>query len=159
MKRHLLIAAMVFTALAGCSSSDTESPGSSGSSGTSGSSGSSGTSGSPDTSSGGESSSGGQTAGPQAPKLEELMKMSGALHVMWTNPDEGCDAIEGERKATMAGGMVHEEYKVVFTEPGEADNKHDMGATEDMDYTYRLRCKKGDKYSAYSNELTKNPMK
>jgi len=157
MNRHLLITTMFIVAVAGCSSSETPTPptGSSGSS--SGSAGSSGTSGAPNTtSSGGEDVSGGSSA-PKAPTLDQLAKMSGALHVMWTNPEDGCDSIEGERKATMAGGTVHEEYKVAFTVPGEADNKHDMTATDDMDYTYRLRCKKGDKYSSYSNEMTKNP--
>lgn len=161
MKHHLLITMMFVFALTGCSSSETQTPptSSSGSSGTSGSTGSWGTSGSPDTSSGGETSSGAAAAAPQAPKLDQVAKMTGSLHVTWTNPEGGCDSIEGERKATMAGGVVHEEYKVAFTVPGEADNKHDMTATDDMDYTYRLRCKKGDKYSPYSNEMTKNPAK
>jgi hypothetical protein len=158
MKRRLLITTMVVVALVGCSSSETQTPptGSSGSS--SGSSGSSGTSGAPDTtSSGGQNTSG--AAAPKAPTLDQVAKMSGGLHVMWTNPADGCDSVEGERKATMAGGIVHEEYKVAFTVPGEADNKHDVTATDDMDYAYRLRCKKGDKYSPYSNEMTKNPTK
>lgn len=134
MKRHPVISAIFFFAVAGCSESETKAPASS--SGTSGTGG-----------------------GPGAPKLDDLVKMSGALHVMWTNPAEGCDSVEGERQAAMADGTVHEAYKVVFTEPGEADNKHDMTATADMDYTYRLRCKKGDAFSAYSNEMTKNPTK
>lgn len=85
--------------------------------------------------------------------------MMGALHVMWTNPEAGCDSIEVERKAAMADGSVHEPYAVAFTLPGAADNKHDTTATDDMDYTYRLRCKKSDKYSTYSNEVSKNPKK
>lgn len=85
--------------------------------------------------------------------------MMGALHVMWANPAVGCESIELERKATMADGTVHEEYAVAFTLPGAADNKHDTAATEDMDYTYRLRCKIGGTYSKYSNEMTQNPTK
>ena len=83
--------------------------------------------------------------------------MMGALHVIWTNEDAACDSIVGERKAEM-GATVHEPYKEVFTVPGEADNKHDTTATDDMKYTYRLRCKKGDAFSEYSNEMGLNPV-
>ena len=94
---------------------------------------------------------------PVAPTLKTLMKMSGGLHVMWTNPSSKCDSIEGERKADMADGSSMEKYKVVFTVPGEADNKHETTATADMKYTYRLRCKVGTQYSEYSNEKSGNP--
>lgn len=87
------------------------------------------------------------------PTLTELMPMGGALHVMWTNNSSGCEVIEGERRTPT------EDYKVVFTVPGEADNKHDNTASADTDYTYRLRCKKGETFSPYSNELSRNPMK
>lgn len=83
--------------------------------------------------------------------------MMGGLHVMWTNAETACDSIVGERKAEMADGTVHEQYKQAFSVPGEADNKHDTTATADMKYTYRLRCKKGDAVSAYSNEMGGNP--
>ena len=88
----------------------------------------------------------------EAPLLTELMPMTGALHVMWTNKS-ACDTVEGERKAG-AG-----EFQVVFSVPGEVDNKHDTGASGDEEYTYRLRCKKGAEVSLYSNELTRNPKK
>jgi hypothetical protein len=94
---------------------------------------------------------------PKAPTIDGIMKMAGALHVMWTNPTPACDTIEGERQATMADGSIMEKYKVVFTVPGEADNKHDTTATDAMTYSYRLRCKKGGTYSAYSNEMTGKP--
>ena len=93
----------------------------------------------------------------KAPKVDEVAKMAGALHVMWTNAEAACDAIEGERQAKMSDGTIMEKYKVAFTVPGEADNKHDTTATDAMTYTYRLRCKKGTTYSAYSNELSGNP--
>lgn len=143
----------------GCSSSQDPQPtSSSGSSGTtSGSSGASGSSG--DTTSGGTSGTSGSPAAtaPKAPKIDQVAKMMGALHVMWTNNETACDSIIGERQAQMADGSVMEPYAVAFTVPGEADNKHDTKATADMKYTYRLRCKKGDQLSAFSNELSGNP--
>jgi hypothetical protein len=108
-----------------------------------------------------DTTSGGTTtppaATPKAPTIDGVMKMQGALHVTWTNPAPACDTVEGERQAKMADGSIMEKYKVVFTVPGEADNKHDTTATDAMTYSYRLRCKKGDAYSAYSNEMTGTP--
>lgn len=96
-------------------------------------------------------------AAPKAPTIDDVAKMQGALHVMWTNPTPACDMVEGERQATMSDGSIMEKYKVVFTVPGEADNKHDMTATDAMTYSYRLRCKVGTVYSPYSNVATGNP--
>lgn len=96
-------------------------------------------------------------AAPKAPTLMTVAKMQGALHVMWTNPTPACDTVEGERQATMPDGTIMEKYKVVFTVPGEADNKHDTSATDAMTYSYRLRCKTGTVYSTYSNVVAGNP--
>lgn len=96
-------------------------------------------------------------AAPKAPTIDTVAKMQGALHVMWTNPTPACDTVEGERQATMPDGTIMEKYKVVFTVPGEADNKHDTSATDAMTYSYRLRCKTGTVYSTYSNVVTGNP--
>lgn len=90
-------------------------------------------------------------AAPAAPTIKQLMKMAGALHVVWTNAQKDCDAIEGERKSGA------DDYKVIFTVPGSADNKMDGAATAKTPYTYRLRCKRGEVYSAYSNEMTETP--
>ena len=98
-------------------------------------------------------------AAPKAPTLQTVAKMQGALHVMWTNPTPACDSVEGERQATMPDGTIMEKYKVVFTVPGEADNKHDISATDAMTYSYRLRCKTGTVYSSYSNVVAGNPTK
>lgn len=106
-----------------------------------------------------DSDAGTTAAAPAAPKITMIMKMSGALHVSWTNVEKSCDSIEGERQAQMADGSIMEKYKVVFTVPGDADNKHDTTATEDMKYTYRLRCKKAGTYSDYSNEMSANPVR
>lgn len=89
----------------------------------------------------------------KAPTITMVMKMDGALHVMWKNNETGCDSVEGERKTDT------EAYKVVFTVPGSVDNKMDVTATADTTYTYRLRCKMGADYSPYSNEMSKNPVK
>jgi hypothetical protein len=154
--RALAVLVVVGGLLVACGGDDkggstSSSGGSSGSSG--GSSGSS--SGTPDAGST-SSSSGASGTTPKAidpPALTELMKMTGSLHVIWNLPAAStkCDTIEGERKSAT------EEYKVVWTTPGTVDNKHDGTATADTTYTYRLRCKIGADYSAYSNEMSKNP--
>jgi hypothetical protein len=123
-------------------------------------------SGSTSSSSGGSSSSSGSTdpdAGVSttptpkavpAPTIDGIMKMAGALHVVWSNPaDTTCDKIAVERKSDT------EAYKVVYTLPGEADNKHDGTATKDTTYTYRVQCLVGTESSDYSNEKSANPMK
>lgn len=88
---------------------------------------------------------------PKAPQLKQLMKMAGNLHVMWANVDDSCDSVVGERKTAST------EYKVAFTVPGTVDNKHDSGAAGTETFTYRLRCKKGDTFSDYSNEMSGSP--
>ena len=88
---------------------------------------------------------------PKAPALDRVMAMTGGLHLMWTNNESRCDAIEGERKSAT------EPYKVVFTLDGALDNQHDGPLTAGTTYTYRLRCKKAGVYSAYSNEKSGTP--
>ena len=87
----------------------------------------------------------------KAPVITMVMQMEGALHVMWTNAETSCDSIEGERKSNGS-------YASAFSVPGTVDNKMDAKATDNMTYTYRIRCKKGTAYSAYSNEMGGNPM-
>lgn len=89
----------------------------------------------------------------EAPMLMKVMPMEGALHLEWMNMTKDCDSVEAERM------MDGEEYMQVFTVPGTVDNKMDASATDDMDYMYRLRCKKGSTYSDYSNEMSGNPKK
>ena len=146
-KQVCLVTAFV-AALLSCSSDDTG--------GSTSSSGSSGTTGSSGSTSGGPSGSS-STTDIDPPTVDAVNKMMGALHVMWTLPKTTCETIEGERKAQMADGSMMEEYKIVFTVPGTVDNKHETTATDDMKYTYRLRCKAGTKTSKYSNELSGNP--
>lgn len=87
-----------------------------------------------------------------APLVEMVMPMAPAgLHVTWKNVQADCEEIEGERKTATA------DYAVVFSVPGSADNKHDGTATDKVEYTYRLRCKKGSSYSPYSNEMSGTP--
>lgn len=153
---RMLISCAFIVGLTACSSSEeTNTPAPSSSGGSSGVGTSSSSSSGSTTSSG--SSSGTAAATLKAPKIDQVNKMMGALHVIWTNQETTCDSIVGERKAEMAGA-VHEPYKELFTVPGEADNKHETTATDtQMKYTYRLRCKKGDAFSAYSNELGGTP--
>ncbi|MFO0639721.1 MAG: hypothetical protein U0183_10965 [Polyangiaceae bacterium] len=87
-----------------------------------------------------------------APSISTIAKMAGGLHVMWKNTQKDCDKIEAERKSDT------EPYKVAFSVPGAADNKHDaVGLTAGTVYTYRLRCLKGDAVSEYSAEKTGTP--
>lgn len=100
---------------------------------------------------GGTAGSGGGQA-LSAPVLETVMPMAPAgIHVTWQNVQSDCEEIEGERKTATA------EYAVVFTVPGSVDNEHDGTATEKVEYTYRVRCRKGTDYSPYSNELSATP--
>lgn len=85
--------------------------------------------------------------------LMKCMPMEGALHLEWMNMQKDCDSVEAERK------MHTDPFAQIFSVPGTVDNKMDSSATENMDYTYRLRCKKGTAYSDYSNEMSGNPTK
>ena len=88
----------------------------------------------------------------KAPAITMVASMAGGLHVMWTNRQTDCDAIDGERKSDT------EAYALAFTVPdGSVDNKHDAPLTSGKTYTYRLRCKKGADYSPYSNEKSGTP--
>ena len=86
----------------------------------------------------------------QAPMLMEVVPMEGVLHIKWMNEQKDCDSVEGERD--MGAG-----YEAAFSVPGTVDNKMDGEATHDMTYSYRLRCKKGESFSVYSNEMSGNP--
>lgn len=100
----------------------------------------------------GSDDSGSASGSLAAPTIETVMPMAPAgLHVAWKNNQPDCDQIEGERKTPTAA------YAVVFTVPGTVDNEHDGTATDPVEYTYRLRCKKGDDHSAYSNEMAGTP--
>lgn len=80
------------------------------------------------------------------------MKMAGSLHVTWTlPPNVTCDKITLERKTST------DAYKVAYTLPGSADNKHDGAATQNTTYTYRVQCFVGADASPYSNEMSANP--
>ena len=87
-----------------------------------------------------------------APTISGIAKMAGGLHVTWKNAQKDCDKVEGERKSDA------EPYKVAFSVPGAADNKHDaVGLTAGTVYTYRLRCVKGDSVSQYATAQTGTP--
>src|SRR4051812_28552640 len=88
--------------------------------------------------------------GLEAPRLLAAEKMVGALHVSWVNPPVGCDVIEIERRSAGSDGHTAADFAVLYTVPGPADNKHDATATDDLTYTYRLRCQKTGRYSGYS---------
>jgi hypothetical protein len=96
---------------------------------------------------------GGAAAAVGVPRLERVEKMAGNLHVFWAPPDgASCGEIEGERKTGDAP------YAVIFRVPGSTRDRHDGGARADATYTYRLRCLVGEAASAYSNEMSGNPV-
>jgi hypothetical protein len=98
------------------------------------------------------STSSGSSGALQAPMMTGVAPMAGALHVTWMNMQSDCDTVEGERKSGTGA------YAAAFSVPGSVDNKMDTAATSNMTYTFRLRCNKGGTFSAYSNEMTGNPM-
>lgn len=104
------------------------------------------------TSSASGTSTGTGDVAPSAPVLDEVAAMHGALHLYWTNVASDCDEIEGERMTPA------DDFAVFFTVPGTVDNEADDGATDPATtYTYRVRCKRGETYSEYSNELSASP--
>lgn len=101
---------------------------------------------------GGAGGAGGSLALPDAPILDEVAPMHGGLHVFWTNVALDCDAVEGEHKTSTT------EFVNFFSVPGTIDNEMDDIATDAAEtYTYRVRCKRGEVYSAYSNEISNSP--
>lgn len=98
-----------------------------------------------------ESADSGASIVLRAPVLDSVEKMHGGLHVMWTNTQPDCDAIEIERR-------LDADFALIFTVPdGSADNKHDGTVVGGKEYSYRVRCKKAVSYSPYSNELKGTP--
>ncbi len=103
------------------------------------------------TTSGTTSSTGtGTPTKPEPPHLDSVKPLNGGLGLTWTEFTT-CDTVEAERK----DGIVS--YMVVVTVNGGIKMAADPGATQDQNYTYRLRCKTAGVYSDYSNELTANP--
>lgn len=99
------------------------------------------------------SGGGGTSSGTlQAPMITGVASMAGALHVTWMNMQTDCDTVDGERKAGTGA------YASAFSVPGSVDDKMDTAATSNMAYTFRLRCNKAGSFSAYSNEMSGNPM-
>jgi len=149
MKQSLAVAGVLLSAwIVACGGDD---KGSSTSSSGGSSSGTTSSSGDPPAGSSGGDADAGTTPKAAGPKLTEIMKMTGGLHVMWELPDS-CDGVELERKDGTG------DFAVKYTLPGTVDNKHDGTATKDMVYTYRARCKVGADYTEYSNEMSKNPI-
>ena len=148
--RLVWVGIMAAASLVACGGDDKSSSSSGGSSSGTASS-SSGGSSSGGSSSGGAADSGAVTPKTAGPKLTNVMKMTGGLHVVWELPSE-CDGVELERKDGDA------EFAVEYKLPGTVDNKHDAAATDNVVYTYRARCKVGSEYTEYSNEMSKNPV-
>ena len=100
----------------------------------------------------GAASASGGSAGVAPPVLLEVTSFALSLKITWETKSL-CDSILGERKTATS------DYADAFDVPGTDSVFVDPEATEDQTYTYRLRCKRGESLSAYSNEKTGNPMK
>jgi len=88
----------------------------------------------------------------EAPIFEMLKPNdAGTLTLTWTNVQPDCDGVEASRKDGL------NPYAVVFTAAGTDTTKTDPGATQNFNYTYKLRCTKGADVSPYSFELSANP--
>jgi hypothetical protein len=85
-----------------------------------------------------------------APEMTGIMVMGG-LHMTWVNKQPDCEAVEGERKSDVAP------YAPLFSVAGTKTSYVDKTATQNMTYTYHVRCKKGAEYSVFSNEVSGNP--
>ncbi|WP_437979202.1 hypothetical protein WMF11_25150 [Sorangium sp. So ce295] len=142
--------AAVSLALAACGGSETGPSPVEGTGGDGGAGAASGTGGHGGTGEGGGSGGGPAATTPDAPVLSFVMPMLDVLHVEWV-PQPECDEIEGERKDLM------NDYAVAFTVAGSKKAYMDSEATENIKYTYRMRCKVGEVYSGYSNEMSGNP--
>jgi hypothetical protein len=92
------------------------------------------------------------SAKPAAPVLDVVMPMAGVLHVGWTTSST-CDFIDAERKDTQ-----NTTYAAAWEVAGDKTNHMDGSASQNLTYTYRLRCKVGDTFSDYSNEKSGNPV-
>lgn len=84
------------------------------------------------------------------PILMEVAPFAGMMRVSWQYKS-ACDEIEGERRTPTT------EFVQVFKAPGTDTAAVDAQAYEDITYSYRLRCKRGEAFSEYSNEKTGNP--
>jgi len=95
---------------------------------------------------------GANTAVPEAPQMKSAMKMSGALHVSWTNVTTDCDKIHVSRNEN--AGTFDEVYVLA----GAATSQHDTGATDSsLTYCYKASCERDGLSSADSNEVCGTP--
>jgi len=104
----------------------------------------------PDTYNGGTSSNPADLGPLEAPTLEAVIPMAKVLRVSWSL-NSTCDSIDGERRTDAVT------FIPAFTTLGTDTDYVDEDAHEDQNYTYRLRCLRGDKASDYSNMLGGNP--
>lgn len=159
MKHHAIIIALFSTviALVGCAddTNDADTEATAGSGGShSGGSGHTGGSVATGGSSGTDATGGqaGDTSGPpQAPVMDSVSPLAGALHVAWTNVTLDCDRIELWKNQD--GG----DFVLAYTLVGEAEAQHDEDVVPSSTYCYKARCVKGDETSPDSNEECGTP--
>lgn len=89
----------------------------------------------------------------QAPVLDTLKPgvPGPSLVVGWENPTPDCDTVEVWRKDAL------DPYVVIATPPGTATAYEDTTATQNENYTFRLRCVKAGAGSPFSSEESANP--
>jgi hypothetical protein len=152
-----LLSSAATSSLASCDN-DTDEPETENTAGSSGShSGGSGHTGGSSATGGGSGTdaTGGQAGGtggpPQAPVMDSVSPLAGALHVAWTNVTLDCDRIELLKNQD--GG----DFMVAYTLVGEAEAQHDEDVVPSSTYCYKARCVRGDETSPDSNEECGTP--
>lgn len=101
----------------------------------------------------GAAGGGGTSNGPpEAPVMQSVEPLGGALHIEWTNQTIDCTAIELWRKQDA------EAYALAYTLTGQAEAQHDSEATTPaVTYCYKARCIRGAEMSSDSNEECGSP--
>lgn len=89
---------------------------------------------------------------PVTPQIDVMQTVPTGIKVGWYDTPD-CDLIVAEMKNGIQS--YKEEFSVAGTETSTIDIKPASFPNHDsMQFTYRLRCKKGTQFSAYSNELS-----
>jgi len=86
----------------------------------------------------------------EAPFIEEVIPTSKVLRIRWTLPSS-CDQVEGERRTDA------QTFAPAFTAEGTDTDYVDEDANENLLYTYRLRCARGNATSDWSETMSGNP--
>ena len=94
---------------------------------------------------------GGTGSGPAAPSSLTAAPMGGGVHLTWKDNSTDEDGFDIERKE---GGTA---FSLLFSVPFDSALYHDADVLPGRTYTYRVRARRGEDMSAYSNEASADP--